>query len=82
MSFMSRSDLVGSPDFAEAVFLYCSQDDVFDDFCDRFGLSDISLCEYVAYYRFNDFLEWYQSVYPSSPWKVVRNGNVLSLRSE
>lgn len=82
MSFISRADLVSNPDFAEAVFFFCSQDDVYADFCDRFGTSDLSLCEYVAYYRFDDFVEWYSANYSTVLWKVVRNGNILSFRSE
>lgn len=47
-----------SDDAAEALLLYVGQFEIFDDFCVKNQIDEISILEYVANYRLEDFKKW------------------------
>ena len=55
--------LINSDEFAEAIFHYCTQPHVFDSFSRILIDRDLSMAEYVFYYRLNDFKKFLEQEY-------------------
>ena len=52
-----------SDDAAEALLLYVGQNEIFEDFCVKNQIDEISILEYVVNYRLEDFKKWCLSEY-------------------
>lgn len=54
---------VSDPYFAEAIFHFVSDLEVFEDFCLKSIEEDLSIAEYVQKYRKSDFSVWFEKHY-------------------